>query len=215
MGRLSAVFVAICMVLIAGSIGAVLYLRFGLNGTQSTIVALIALIGLGLLNAVSGRVPTAADTSGQIANLAHGVADLAHQVAELGRRVSAIEGRAQAVVEKTLAVNQATTAEMGEAGVLIKQIAETVAAHDTQLKVLAPASSATPAGPVAPPSPPPLPPISPLPPVPSVGAPAVSVAAPPPAPPAPPAPPPLPVAPAPEVTIAPLVAALPTSTPAA
>jgi len=199
MGRLSAVFVAICMVLIAGSIGAVLYLRFGLNGTQSTIVALIALIGLGLLNAVSGRVPTAADTSGQIANLAHGVADLAHQVAELGRRVSAIEGRAQAVVEKTLAVNQATTAEMGEAGVLIKQIAETVAAHDTQLKVLAPASSATPAGPVAPPSPPPLPP------VPSVSAAAASAAP-------PPAPPPLPVSQAPEVTIAPLVAALPTST---
>src|SRR5215472_3861922 len=202
MGRLSAVFVAICMVLIAGSIGAVLYLRFGLNGTQSTIVALIALIGLGLLNAVSGRVPTAADTSGQIANLAHGVADLAHQVAELGRRVSAIEGRAQAVVEKTLSVNQATTAEMGEAGVLIKQIAETVAAHDTQLKVLAPTSSATPAGPVAPPSPPPPPP---PPPVPSVSAAAASAAP-------PPAPPSLPVSQAPEVTIAPLVAALPTST---
>jgi cyclic-di-GMP phosphodiesterase TipF (flagellum assembly factor) len=204
MGRLSAVFVTICMVLIAGSIGAILFLRFGLDGTKSTIIGLIALIGLALFNAVSRRAPVVADTSGQVADLARGIADLARQVAELGRRVAAIETRAHAAVEKTLAATQPINAEIGEAGVLIKQIAETVAAHDTQLKVLAPTSSATPAGPVVPPSPPPLPP------VPSISAAPVSAIAPPPLPSMPPVVP-APVAAPPEVTIAPLVAALPTS----
>src|SRR5579871_1367722 len=139
MGRLSAVFVAICMVLIAGSIGAVLFLRFGLDGTESTIVGLIALIGLALFNAVSARVRGDGDNP-QVDDLARGTADLARQVAELGRRVGAIENRAQAAVEKTLAVTQPISAEIGEAGVLIQQIAETVAAHDSQLKVLAPTS---------------------------------------------------------------------------
>src|ERR1700750_3448590 len=136
MGRLSAVFVAICMVLIAGSIGAVLFLRFGLDGMGSTLVGLIALIGLAIFNAVSRPAPAASDNSGQVADLANGVADLARQVTELGRRVTAIEGRAQAAVEKTLAATQPINAEMGEAGVLIQHLAETVAAHDNQLKVL-------------------------------------------------------------------------------
>src|SRR5262249_34284693 len=143
----------ICMVLIAGSIGAILFLRFGLDGTESTIVGLIALIGLALFNAVARRAPAGHDASGQGAGLARGAAGLARQVSELGRRIAAIESRAQAAVEKTLAATQPINAEIGEAGVLIKQIAETVAAHDTQLKVLAPTSSATPAGPVATPTP--------------------------------------------------------------
>jgi cyclic-di-GMP phosphodiesterase, flagellum assembly factor TipF len=139
MGRLGAIFVAICMILIACSVGAVLYLRFGLNGTEAAIVALIGLIGLVLLNAVSGRLQDGGDHGGRIDDLARGTGDLARQVAELNRRVAAIEGKAQAAVEKTLAATQPLTAEMGEVGGLIQQIAETVAAHETQLKELAPA----------------------------------------------------------------------------
>jgi len=147
MGRLSAIFVALCIVLIACSIGAVLYLRFGLSGTESAIVALTALTGLALYNAVTTRLSDRSDVSSQIGDLARGTADLARQVAELGRRVAAIEGKAQAVVEKTLAATQPINAEIGEVGGLIQQMAETIAAHDTQLKVLAPA---------VPPPPPPL-----------------------------------------------------------
>jgi cyclic-di-GMP phosphodiesterase TipF (flagellum assembly factor) len=200
MRRLSAVFVAICMVLIAGSIGAILFLRFGLDGTGSAIVGLIVFIALAMFNAVTSRVQGRAAADGQVAELARGVGDLAGQVAELGRRVGAIESRAQAAVEKTLAVTQPLDAEIGEAGVLIKQIAETVAAHDTQLKVLAPTSSVAPATPVI------TPVITP--------APAISAAAPTISPTPPPPPPPAPVPPVvvktPEVPIAPLVAALPT-----
>jgi cyclic-di-GMP phosphodiesterase, flagellum assembly factor TipF len=186
MGRLSAIFVAFCMLLIACSIGAVLYLRFGLNGTESATIALIALIGLALFNAVSRRAQGGGDYSGQINDLARGTADLARQVAELGRRVSAIEGRTNAAVEKTLAATQPINAEIGEVGGLIKQIAETVAAHDTQLKVLSPGSGAT--GPI---------------PAAAASAPAIPLVVPFSAPVPPPAPR------APEVPFAPLVAALP------
>jgi len=200
MRRLSAVFVAICMVLIAGSIGAIVYLSFGLDGTGSAIIGVIAFTLLAMFNALTHRAQGGAD-SAELAELERGTADLSRQVAELGRRVTAIEGRAQAAVEKTLAATQPLDAEIGEAGVLIKQIAETVAAHDTQLKVLAPTSSVAP-GPPTPTSPPP-----PSTPTPSVAAPAITPAAP------PPPPPPLPAAPPP--TSAASVAAAPTISPAA
>ena len=45
MGRLSALFVAMCMVLIAGSIGTIVFLRFGFSGIGSTLVGVIVLIG--------------------------------------------------------------------------------------------------------------------------------------------------------------------------
>ena len=64
MGRLSAVFVGLCMVLIAGSIGAVLFLRFGLDGTESTIVGLIALIGLGFTATTRTRAAAARSRPG-------------------------------------------------------------------------------------------------------------------------------------------------------
>ena len=150
MGRLSAIFVALCIVLIACSIGTVLYLRFGLSGTESAIVGLTALTGLALYNAVTTRLSDRGNVSGQIGDLARGTADLARQVTELGRRVAAIEGKTQAAVDKTLAATQPINAEMDEVGGLIKQMAETIAAHDTQLKVLAPAPA------VPPPPPPPL-----------------------------------------------------------
>jgi EAL domain-containing protein (putative c-di-GMP-specific phosphodiesterase class I) len=158
MGRLSALFVAACMVLIAGSIGAVLYLRFGLNGVEATIVCVAALTGLALLNAVTARANHGTgEFGGQVDHLARGTADLARQISELNRRVGAIEGKAQAAVEKTLAATQPISAELGEVGGIIKQIAETVAAHDTHLKVLAPANGgALPASATAGPKEPPL-----------------------------------------------------------
>ena len=142
MGRLTAIFVATCMVLIACSIGAVLYLRFGLSGADSAIVAFTALTGLALYNAVSTRLYDRGDFGGQVSDLSRGTAELARQVAEVNRRVAAIEGNAHAAVERTLAATHPITAEMGEVGGLIRQIAETVAAHDTQLKVLAPGVAA-------------------------------------------------------------------------
>ena len=85
MVRLGAIFVAACMVLIAGSIGVVLNLSFGLGRMESAVVAIAALTGLALFNAVTTRANDRADFSDQIADLSRGTADLARQVGEIGR----------------------------------------------------------------------------------------------------------------------------------
>ena len=158
MVRLSAIFVAICMVLIAGSCGALLYLWFGLSGAESAIVALATMTGLALHNTVSNRLRDRGDFSAHISDLSRGTADLARQVAELGRRVATIETNANTTLDKALAATKPLTAEIGELGVLLKQLAETVNAHDTALR--------------APPPAPPVP-VAPSPPVAAVAASAV------------------------------------------
>src|SRR3978361_2078356 len=91
--RISTIFIAICMVLVAASLGLVLYSVAGISGSESPIVALTALPFLILYNAVSMRLRDRTDVGGQIADLSRGTADLARQVAEFGRRLAAIEGR--------------------------------------------------------------------------------------------------------------------------
>ena len=46
MRRISAIFIAACMVLIAGSLGAVLYLGLRMDATTSAIVAIAALTAI-------------------------------------------------------------------------------------------------------------------------------------------------------------------------
>ena len=91
--RISTIFIAICMVLVAASLGLILYSVAGISGTESAIVALTALTFLILYNAVSMRLRDRTDVGGQIADLSRGTADLARQVAEFGRRLAAVEGR--------------------------------------------------------------------------------------------------------------------------
>jgi cyclic-di-GMP phosphodiesterase TipF (flagellum assembly factor) len=50
--RISTIFIAICMVLVAASLGLVLHSVVGISGTESAIVALTALTFLILYNAV-------------------------------------------------------------------------------------------------------------------------------------------------------------------
>ena len=90
--RISTIFIAICMVLVAASLGLILYSVAGLSGMESAIVALTALTFLILYNAVSMRLRDRTDVGGQIADLSRGTADLARQVAEFGRRLAAVEG---------------------------------------------------------------------------------------------------------------------------
>ena len=91
--RISTIFIAICMVLVAASLGLVLYSVAGISGSESAIVALTALTFLILYNAVSMRLRDRTDVGSQIADLSRGTADLARQVAEFGRRLAAVEGR--------------------------------------------------------------------------------------------------------------------------
>ena len=132
--RLGAIFIVLCMALIAASIGAVLYLLVGLKASESLIVAVAVLTGLAVYHAVTSRLRDRSDVGGQIADLSRGTGDLARQVAELGRRTATLEGQADKTIdgaaEKTRAATEAVTGELAELGTLVKQLAETVALHE-------------------------------------------------------------------------------------
>ena len=131
--RISTIFIAICMVLVAASLGLVLYSVAGISGSESAIVALTALTFLILYNAVSMRLRDRSDVGGQIADLSRGTADLARQVAEFGRRLAAVEGRVVSANSAGADRIQAVIGEINELGVLVKQLAVSVASHDDML----------------------------------------------------------------------------------
>jgi cyclic-di-GMP phosphodiesterase TipF (flagellum assembly factor) len=131
--RIAAIFVAVCIVLIAASLGAVAYLFFGLTGAESSILSLAVLLSLTLYNMISSRVRDRTDVGDQIADLSRGSADLARQVAELSRRVATVENDARSVAGRAKAATDPLASEIGELGGLIKQLAETVAAHEAVL----------------------------------------------------------------------------------
>jgi cyclic-di-GMP phosphodiesterase TipF (flagellum assembly factor) len=131
--RISTIFIAICMVLVAASLGLILYSVAGISGTESAIAALTALTFLILYNAVSMRLRDRTDVGGQIADLSRGTADLARQVAEFGRRLAAVEGRLVSANSTGADRIQAVSGEIGELGVLVKQLAASVANHDDML----------------------------------------------------------------------------------
>jgi cyclic-di-GMP phosphodiesterase TipF (flagellum assembly factor) len=144
--RISTVFIAICMVLVAASLGLALYAVAGISGTESAIVALTALTFLILYNAVSMRLRDRSDVGGQIADLSRGTADLARQVAEFGRRLAAIEGRVASSNSTNSDRVQSVIGEINELGGLVRQLATTVSTHED---LLAGAAPAPPPAPVA------------------------------------------------------------------
>ena len=131
--RISAIFVAVCMVLIAASCGVVLYLAFGMDGAEASVTAVAVLTGLVLYNAVTTRLRDRTDFSRQIADLSRGTGDLAKQVGEFGRRLAALERKADSTADRIVQVATPLSQELGELGMLVKQLAESVAAHETAL----------------------------------------------------------------------------------
>jgi cyclic-di-GMP phosphodiesterase TipF (flagellum assembly factor) len=146
--RLAAVFIAICMVVIAASAGAVLYLGFGFSETEAMTIALAVLTALGLYNTVTSR--SNRTTSNQLGDLSRGHGELARQVAELSRRLAAVEGRVDAARQHARAAVDPLAVEISELGSLVRQLAETVATYEGRLSNPAPAPAV-----VRPESPPP------------------------------------------------------------
>ncbi len=142
--RISTIFIAICMVLVAASLGLVLYSVAGISGTESAIVALTALTFLILYNAVSMRLRDRSDVGGQIADLSRGTADLARQVAEFGRRLAAMEGRIASANSTNSDRIQSVVGEINELGGLVRQLATTVSAHEDLLAGAAPTPAPAP-----------------------------------------------------------------------
>ena len=133
MRRLTAMFVAVCMVLMAASLGAILFLAAGLPAVHAAIVALAALMCFALYNAITTRLRDRTDLGDQIADLSRGTSDLARQVAEIARRLAAMEERVDSTVNRARGALDPIAAEIGELGGLVKQLAETVAIHDSKL----------------------------------------------------------------------------------
>src|SRR5271170_1241670 len=131
--RLSTIFIAICMVLVAASLGMILYSLAGISGVESAIAALTVLTFLILYNAVSMPLRDRTDVGGKIADLSRRTPDLARQVAEFRRRLAPVEGRVVSVNSTNVDRIQAVAGESGELGVLFKQLATSVAHHDDML----------------------------------------------------------------------------------
>jgi cyclic-di-GMP phosphodiesterase, flagellum assembly factor TipF len=131
--RIGAIFTVICMVLIAGSVGAVLFLAFGMSGAESTIVAVAALTAMALYNAVTTRLRDRSDLGSQIADLSRSSSDLSRQLAEFGRRLTTLEGQRKSAAETARIAVAPISAELSELGSLVKQLAETVAAHEAAI----------------------------------------------------------------------------------
>ncbi|MFD2182084.1 EAL domain-containing protein [Rhodoplanes azumiensis] len=149
MARVGAVFVGLCMAMIAGSLGTLMYLYVGTNAAETAIVTLVAFTGLAVYNAVALKArDRGGDATGSLADLSRGTTDLARQVLDLGRRVATMESRLDGVLDRVGEAAKPLSDELGELGALLSQLAETVATHDTLLRSGAPGSpyKAAPAG---------------------------------------------------------------------
>jgi cyclic-di-GMP phosphodiesterase, flagellum assembly factor TipF len=133
MVRISAIFIALCAMLIAGSIGVVLFLRFGVSAVDSALIALGVLIVLMIYNAIAGRKRDRAEVNNQVSVIARGSGDLARQVAEFGRRLNAVENKLEAMPGRAAASTQPLGTEIEELSRLVRQLAESVAQHDIAL----------------------------------------------------------------------------------
>src|SRR5262245_44835525 len=85
MMRLAAIFVAVCMVIIAGSAGATVYFYLGVSASEAATVGVATLTALALYNTVSTRMGHRTAVGRQLAELSRGVAELARQVGDMGR----------------------------------------------------------------------------------------------------------------------------------
>ena len=150
--RLDAIFVAICMVLIAASAGAVTFLVFGLTPIGSAVVGGVMLAALALYNVISTRLSVRSAVGPQLVDLARGNANMARQIAEIGRRLAVVEGRIKIGHERPQPATDPLSVEIGELGTLVKQLADTVSAHETKLALGLPTAPA-----VSEPPPPPPP----------------------------------------------------------
>jgi cyclic-di-GMP phosphodiesterase, flagellum assembly factor TipF len=155
MVRLSAFFIACCMVLIAASIGTALHFRFGVSVTDSALVGLGVLCALAVYNAVAGRRHDRAEVSDQVSNIARGSGDLARQMAEFDRRLGVVENQVEIAIDRALSNTQPLAAEVEDLSRRLKQLADVVSRYEAAFRgqrggvdasAIADAASIAPAG---------------------------------------------------------------------
>jgi cyclic-di-GMP phosphodiesterase TipF (flagellum assembly factor) len=133
MVRISAFLIAVCMVLMAGLLAAVVYGRFGFTGAESALAGLGVLTAFAVYYAVAARRHDRLESSNQLAKLARGAGDLSTQLAEFGRRLNAIEAEVESAVDRALATSQPLTEEIERLSGAVKTLSTFVAAHEATL----------------------------------------------------------------------------------
>ncbi|PZA09976.1 EAL domain-containing protein [Rhodopseudomonas palustris] len=135
--RISTIFIAVCMVLIATSLGMVVYAVAGFSMAQAALVGLTALTLFVLYQAVAMRMRDRAEAGHQIADLSRGTADLARQVGDFGRRLAVVEAKLVSAQSTQHDRVQHVSNEIDELGTLVQQLATSVATHEELLSAAA------------------------------------------------------------------------------
>jgi cyclic-di-GMP phosphodiesterase TipF (flagellum assembly factor) len=135
--RLGTVFIVACMVVIAASAGALLYLGFGFSGMEAVVVALAVLTALGLYTTVSTRSGVRSAVGNQLGDLSRSNFELARQVNDLNRRIAGVESRADVAQARARAAIDPLAVEISELGTLVRQLAETVATYEARFGEIA------------------------------------------------------------------------------
>jgi len=140
--RISTLFIAACMALIAAALGVVAFYVLGLERMQAGAVGGAIFIAMLAYHLIASRLRHRGDVGAQIADLSRGTADLARQVAEFGRRLGALETGAASDSGNIRALTEPLSSEITELGAIVRQLAQSVAAHEEALARPAPMQDA-------------------------------------------------------------------------
>ena len=120
--RVTELFVAIGMLLIAGALGSVSVLALGLPRTEGAVVALAAFAVLVLYYLAVSRARDRRDQARQLVDLSRGIADLARQVGQQEQRLAALASSTETAIQNLSAINQPLAAEVAELGAMVRQL---------------------------------------------------------------------------------------------
>jgi cyclic-di-GMP phosphodiesterase TipF (flagellum assembly factor) len=124
------VFIAVCMALIAASLGAVLHLAIGLTIIEAGLIALALLFALLTLEVASARARDRRDSADRFDGLARVATDIAREVGDLRHRIAAVESLIGA--DRQVGAGDLSR-EIGALGRLVEDLAQAIARHETLL----------------------------------------------------------------------------------
>jgi len=140
MFRLSELFVAVGMLLIAGAIGSAPVLALSLPRTEGAVVALAAFAVLVLYYLAATRARERREAARQIVDLSRGIADLARQVGQQEQRLAALAGSSEAAIQNLSALHQPLAAEVAELRTVVGQFTGAIGGAE-EILASAPASA--------------------------------------------------------------------------
>jgi cyclic-di-GMP phosphodiesterase, flagellum assembly factor TipF len=120
--RVTVLFVAIGMLLMAGALGSASVLALGLTRAEGAVVALAAFTVLVLYYLAATRARDRRDAARQLVDLSRGIADLARQVGQQEQRLAALAGSSEAAVQNLSATTAPLVAEVAELGAMVRQL---------------------------------------------------------------------------------------------